>query len=248
MWQASVKASLGALTLAPLARSVLNLQACSLKYCSILLQQTLLQSLSQSQQQPQVVASMPVARPHLQLSIFTFLPILYVHNASNKHVSIWVMLQVRFVQADAIRKQLNGGHIVLLGNLAYSAAGEILNCDSYSVATQAAIDLQADKLFCMTTPSLQPFDLPQWLPISDAQQLLQNLLDTKDKQQHAPIQQSGDSSPQLTTILVCEPALCRRSTFVGVSGRSSMGIMSVLHTSCTLALHLGLTLWCCKCM
>jgi acetylglutamate kinase len=100
-------------------------------------------------------------------------------------------VQVRFVQADAVRKQLNGGHIVLLGNLAYSAAGEVLNCDCYSVATQAAIDLQADKLFCMTTPSLQPFDLPHWLPISDAEQLLQNLLESKDKDAHAPIQQSG---------------------------------------------------------
>ncbi len=102
-------------------------------------------------------------------------------------------MQVRFVQADAIRKQLNGGHIVLLGNLAYSAAGEVLNCDCYSVATQAAIDLQADKLFCMTTPSLQPFDLPHWLPISDAEQLLQNLLESKDKDTHAhaPIQQLG---------------------------------------------------------
>lgn len=103
----------------------------------------------------------------------------------------WQPLQVRFVQADAIRKQLNGGHIVLLGNLAYSAAGEMLNCDCYSVATQAAIDLQADKLFCITTPSLQPFGLPQWLPISDAEQLLQSLLESKDQDASAAIQQSG---------------------------------------------------------
>lgn len=100
-------------------------------------------------------------------------------------------LQVRFVQADAIRKQLSGGHIVLLGNLAYSAAGEVLNCDCYSVATQAAIDLQADKLFCITTPSLQPFDLPQWLPISDAEQLLQSLLESKDRDASSAIQQPG---------------------------------------------------------
>ena len=93
---------------------------------------------------------------------------------------------MRFVQADAIRKQLIGGHIVLLGNLAYSAAGEVLNCDCYSVATQAAIDLQADKLFCMTTPSLQPFDLPHWLPISDAEQLLQNLLESKTRMHMHP--------------------------------------------------------------
>ena len=102
---------------------------------------------------------------------------------------------MRFVQADAIRRQLNGGHIVLLGNLAYSAAGEILNCDCYSVATQAAIDLQADKLFCITTPSLQPFDLPQWLPISDAEQLLQSLLETMGKEANAMLAQSGWSRP-----------------------------------------------------
>lgn len=94
-----------------------------------------------------------------------------------------MLIQVRFVQADAIQKQLNGGHIVLLGNLAYSAAGEVLNCDCYSVATQAAIDLQADKLFCLTTPSLQPFDLPHWLPISDAERLLTSLLETKNEVQ-----------------------------------------------------------------
>ena len=101
------------------------------------------------------------------------------------------------MQADAIRKQLNGGHIVLLGNLAYSAAGEILNCDCYSVATQAAIDLQADKLFCITTPSLQPFDLPQWLPISDAEQLLQNLLETKDADVHAHVHLPGATACHL---------------------------------------------------
>ena len=100
-----------------------------------------------------------------------------------------MLTQVRFVQADAIQKQLNGGHIVLLGNLAYSAAGEVLNCDCYSVATQAAIDLQADKLFCLTTPSLQPFDLPHWLPISDAERLLTSLLESTNEGQ--PEQSSG---------------------------------------------------------
>ena len=95
------------------------------------------------------------------------------------------------MQADAIRKQLNAGNVVLLGNLAYSAAGEILNCDCYSVATQAAIDLQADKLFCITTPSLQPFDLPQWLPISDAERLLQQLLEDKNKGVQASVHQTG---------------------------------------------------------
>ena len=106
-----------------------------------------------------------------------------------------VLVQVRFVQAVAIQRQLNGGHIVLLGNLAYSAAGEVLNCDCYSVATQAAIDLQADKLFCLTTPDLQPFDLPHWLPISDAERLLTSLMQSKDGDQTE--QSSGVHSPSL---------------------------------------------------
>lgn len=42
------------------------------------------------------------------------------------------------------------GNIVLLTNLAYSAAGEVLNCNIYDVATHAAIELGADKLICMT--------------------------------------------------------------------------------------------------
>lgn len=82
---------------------------------------------------------------------------------------------VRFVQVDAVRKQLDAGNIVLLSNLGYSAAGEVLNCDAYTVATRAAIDLDADKLLVMTTPVTLPLPLPQWLPLSDAERLLSQL-------------------------------------------------------------------------
>lgn len=57
---------------------------------------------------------------------------------------------VRFVQVDAIRQQLDIGNVVLLTNLAYSAAGEVLSCNIYDVATHAAIEMEADKLICMT--------------------------------------------------------------------------------------------------
>lgn len=80
---------------------------------------------------------------------------------------------VRFVQVDAIRRQLDSGNVVLLSNLGYSAAGEVLNCDAYTVACRAAIDLEADKLLCMTLPSTCPMaTLPQWLPLSDAERML----------------------------------------------------------------------------
>ena len=57
---------------------------------------------------------------------------------------------VRYVQVDPIKTQLEMGNVVLLSNLAYGAAGEILCCNIYDVATHAAIELGAEKLICMT--------------------------------------------------------------------------------------------------
>ena len=54
------------------------------------------------------------------------------------------------MQVDAIKQQLDSGNVVLLTNLAYSAAGEVLSCNIYDVATHAAIEMEADKLICMT--------------------------------------------------------------------------------------------------
>lgn len=34
-------------------------------------------------------------------------------------------------------------------------AGEVLNCDIWTVAARAAVDLQADKVICMTLPEFQ---------------------------------------------------------------------------------------------
>ncbi len=78
---------------------------------------------------------------------------------------------VRFVQADAVRQQLELGHVVLLSSLAYSAAGEVLNCNSYDVATHAAIELGADKFICVLD-GLPDMQLPQWLPLGDAEKLI----------------------------------------------------------------------------
>ena len=81
---------------------------------------------------------------------------------------------VRFIQSEAVQYQLQNGNVVLLSNLGYSASGEPLNCDIYSVAVRAAIDLNADKLIIVAPPggdeSLR--DLPAWLPIQDAEKLL----------------------------------------------------------------------------
>ena len=41
---------------------------------------------------------------------------------------------------------------------------------------RAAVDLGADKLFCLTVPESQPFPLPAWVPVSDAEALLNRLV------------------------------------------------------------------------
>ena len=79
---------------------------------------------------------------------------------------------MRFVQVGAIQAQLDMGNIVLLANLAFSTAGEVLNCNSFDVGTHAAIELQADKLCCLTLDEASVFALPQWLPLNDAEDLI----------------------------------------------------------------------------
>ena len=78
---------------------------------------------------------------------------------------------MRFVQADSLKQQLDLGHVVLLSSLAYSAAGEVLNCNSYDVAVHAAVDLKADKFICVTD-GVSEMGLPQWLPLCDAEELI----------------------------------------------------------------------------
>ena len=79
---------------------------------------------------------------------------------------------VRFVQQKAIHQQLDMGHVVLLSNLGYSASGEVLNCNTFDVATHAAIELKADKIMCITLDDVQSLNMPQWLSLNDAEALI----------------------------------------------------------------------------
>ena len=83
---------------------------------------------------------------------------------------------VRFVQHEAIHQQLDLGHVVLLSNLGYSASGEVLNCNTFDVATHAAVELKADKIMCITMDDVQELDLPQWLSLKDAEELISDRL------------------------------------------------------------------------
>ncbi len=48
---------------------------------------------------------------------------------------------------------------------------------SVVVAARCPLPMQADKLFCITTPSLQPYELPHWVPLHDSEALLKSLLE-----------------------------------------------------------------------
>ena len=85
---------------------------------------------------------------------------------------------VRFVQAEAVQHQLANGNVVLLSNLGYSASGDPLNCDIYSVSVRAAIDLNADKLIVVAPPDDEKTalsNLPAWLPLQEAEALLMSI-------------------------------------------------------------------------
>jgi len=62
------------------------------------------------------------------------------------------------VQSDAVRRQLNSGCVVLLSNLGFSAAGEVLNCDIYTgegAGMQAEQHCQAATLLCVPSPAAE---------------------------------------------------------------------------------------------
>ncbi|GIL81500.1 hypothetical protein Vretimale_1003 [Volvox reticuliferus] len=84
--------------------------------------------------------------------------------------------EVRFVLKDDIRRQLDSGNIVMLSNIGFTAAGEVLNCNTYDVGLHAACELRADKLFFLHLDEVAALNLPQWLPLSEAQNMLMDKL------------------------------------------------------------------------
>ncbi|XVF59253.1 hypothetical protein PTKIN_Ptkin07bG0261000 [Pterospermum kingtungense] len=57
--------------------------------------------------------------------------------------------EVKKVDVARMRERLDGGFIVILSNLGYSSSGEVLNCNTYEVATACALAIGADKLICI---------------------------------------------------------------------------------------------------
>ncbi|KAL1538493.1 putative amino-acid acetyltransferase nags1, chloroplastic [Salvia divinorum] len=57
--------------------------------------------------------------------------------------------EVKKIDVSRIRERLNQDSIVLLSNLGYSSSGEVINCNTYEVATACALALGAEKLICI---------------------------------------------------------------------------------------------------
>ena len=61
--------------------------------------------------------------------------------------------KVRRIDAAAIHQQLDQDNVVLISPIGYSPSGEIFNLSAEQVATEIAIELQADKLILLTEQS-----------------------------------------------------------------------------------------------
>ncbi|CAN6294582.1 unnamed protein product [Urochloa humidicola] len=57
--------------------------------------------------------------------------------------------EVKKIDVSRIRERLDRDSIVVVSNMGYSSAGEVLNCNTYEVATACALAIEADKLICV---------------------------------------------------------------------------------------------------
>ncbi|PSC67080.1 putative amino-acid acetyltransferase chloroplastic isoform X1 [Micractinium conductrix] len=131
----------------------------------------------------QQAPSIPVVRRHARSEggSFHFAPAVQVVNGNYvtakrrgivNGIDFGMMGQVRFVQRGAVEQQLAAGNLVLLTNIGVSSAGELLNCNSFDVATHAAVELQADKLLLLTGADVRELELPHYLPLDDAEAMI----------------------------------------------------------------------------
>ncbi|CAL5324524.1 unnamed protein product [Camellia sinensis] len=82
--------------------------------------------------------------------------------------------EVKKIDVARICERLDKDYIVILSNLGYSSSGEVLNCNTYEVATACALALGAEKLICIIDgPILDECGrLIRFLPLQDADMLI----------------------------------------------------------------------------
>ncbi|XP_022775100.1 probable amino-acid acetyltransferase NAGS2, chloroplastic isoform X2 [Durio zibethinus] len=82
--------------------------------------------------------------------------------------------EVKKIDVARMRERLDGGCIVILSNLGYSSSGEVLNCNTYEVATACALAIGADKLICIIDGPILDENgrLINFLPLQEADMLI----------------------------------------------------------------------------
>ncbi|CAJ1929256.1 unnamed protein product [Sphenostylis stenocarpa] len=82
--------------------------------------------------------------------------------------------EVKKVDVARMRERLDGGCVVILTNLGYSSSGEVLNCNTYEVATACALAIGADKLICLIDGPILDENgrLIRFLPLQEADMLI----------------------------------------------------------------------------
>ncbi|WP_296754636.1 amino-acid N-acetyltransferase [Thiobacillus sp.] len=122
--------------------------------------------------------------------------------------------EVRKIDAAAIRRRLDQHDIVLLSPIGYSPTGEIFNLSLEDVATQAAIELAADKLvFLIDTEGVPQDDADAESPkglasaqLADPERAIHNALTVNEARQ---VLEKARSLPEdITYYLPCAIAAC----------------------------------------
>ncbi|WOK93121.1 putative amino-acid acetyltransferase NAGS2, chloroplastic [Canna indica] len=82
--------------------------------------------------------------------------------------------EVKKIDVPRIQEWLNKECIVIVSNLGYSSAGEVLNCNTYEVATACALAIKADKLICITDGGIldEQGHLIRFMTLHDADMLI----------------------------------------------------------------------------
>ncbi|KAK4367848.1 hypothetical protein RND71_011640 [Anisodus tanguticus] len=82
--------------------------------------------------------------------------------------------EVKKIDVSRIRERLDQDSILLLSNLGYSSSGEVLNCNTYEVATACALALGAEKLICIIDSPIpdESSRLIRFLTLQDADMLV----------------------------------------------------------------------------
>lgn len=82
--------------------------------------------------------------------------------------------EVKRIDVSRIRERLEANCIVIVSNLGYSSSGQVLNCNTYEVATACALALQADKLICFVDGPILDENgrLIRYMTLHEADQLI----------------------------------------------------------------------------